>query len=35
MYPEDYGYEADDFPTREEIMAWAHAEAQAEAEYPY
>jgi hypothetical protein len=33
MYPEDYGYEADDFPTRAEIMSWSEAEAQAE--YPF
>ena len=33
MYPEDYGYEADDYPTREEVRALAEAEAQAE--YPF
>ena len=32
MYPEDYGYEADDYPTREEVRAMAEAELQAE--YP-
>ena len=32
MYPEDYGYEADDYPTREEVRALAEAEAQAEYE---
>ncbi len=33
MYPEDYGYEADDYPTREEVRAMAEAELQAE--YPF
>ena len=33
MYPEDYGYDVDDYPTREEVRAMAEAELQAE--YPF
>lgn len=33
MYPEDYGYDVDDYPTREEVRAAAEAELYAE--YPF
>jgi len=33
MYPEDYGYEVDDYPTREEVRAAAEAELRGE--YPF
>jgi len=33
MYPEDYGYESDDYPTAEEVRAMAEAELRGE--YPF
>jgi hypothetical protein len=30
MYPEDYGYDENDYPTREEVRAMAEAELRAE-----